>query len=188
MLDALPFETRAGGGRLGDGPERFDATRWHRADICAGRWPFEDRAFDFAYCGQTLEDVRDPLFVCRELARVARRGYAEVPSLWVECLKDVDEAPLTERYPGYEKHRWLVHIADGSLEFIPKQVWLGLYDWIESEVADRYRGDQRLWTAGLLWEDALPCREWLFTGQAEITPFLRRYFATFDYSPYRASE
>lgn len=187
VLDALPHATRAQGGRLGEGPERFCAATWHQVDICEAPWPFEEGAFDFAYCGQTLEDVRDPVVVCRELVRVARRGYVEVPSLWVESLRDVDVGPLAHLYPGYEKHRWLVHIDDGQLAFIPKQVWLGLYDWIDEGVADRYRGDQRLWTEGVLWEGELPCEEWLFVGQREIVPFLREYFATFDYGPYRPS-
>ena len=39
-----------------------------------------DGFFDFAICSHTLEDVCDPVWVCEELARVAKAGYIEVPS------------------------------------------------------------------------------------------------------------
>jgi hypothetical protein len=40
----------------------------------------------------------------------------------------VDALPNSDRYPGYEKHRWLVHATEEELLFIPKLSWLSLYD------------------------------------------------------------
>src|SRR5581483_7473113 len=82
VIDLLGYEQR---GLYGPPPdpaaERFSADTWVQRDICAREpWPFSTRQFDFSICSQTLEDVRDPVFVCNELMRVSRAGYIEVPS------------------------------------------------------------------------------------------------------------
>ncbi|MEV7013382.1 methyltransferase domain-containing protein [Streptosporangium sp. NPDC051022] len=187
VIDLMPYESRAGGGRLGEGAERYTEGTWHRLDICRTPWPFPDKAFDFAYCGQTLEDVRDPIAVCRELSRIARRGYVEVPSAWIECTFDVDVGPLTARYPGYQKHRWLVLPENGELLFVPKQVWLCLVEFVPPEESRRWRTDQLIWSTAVHWEERIAARELAFAGQDEIIPLLTAYFENFDYTPYRAS-
>jgi len=66
--------------------------------------PFGDKQFDFIYCSHVLEHAGDPRKACREIMRVARRGYIETPSRgkdiflnsakksnhawWVESIKD----------------------------------------------------------------------------------------------------
>ncbi len=76
VIDLQPYETRRRHDALDpEDAERFDAARWTVADICAGPWPYPDGFFDFAVCSHVLEDVRDPIAVCRELCRVARAGY-----------------------------------------------------------------------------------------------------------------
>src|SRR3954464_2717188 len=45
----------------------------------AARMPFADGAFDYTICSNLLEHVPDPAGVVRELARVSRAGYIEVP-------------------------------------------------------------------------------------------------------------
>ncbi|MBI4137407.1 class I SAM-dependent methyltransferase, partial [Candidatus Roizmanbacteria bacterium] len=41
--------------------------------------PFKDKAFDFVFCAHLLEHVEHPDRAIKELTRVARRGYIEVP-------------------------------------------------------------------------------------------------------------
>lgn len=48
-------------------------------DADAADMPFADGAFDYAICSNLLEHVTDPLGVARELTRVARAGFIEVP-------------------------------------------------------------------------------------------------------------
>jgi len=172
VVDMLPYESRGGGGSIGDGAERFDKSRWHRIDICGERLPFADDTFDFVYCGQTLEDVRDPIGVCAELSRVGRAGYVEVPSLWIECCYDVDALPNSDRYPGYEKHRWIVHADGEGLLFLPKLSWMPLYEFVPRAVFEKFRSRQELWTLPWHWEGEVRAREWGFVGQEELVPFL----------------
>lgn len=175
VVDLLPHESRGGGGSIGPGPERFSPETWHEVDICASPLPFDDNAFDFVYCGQTLEDVRDPIAVCNELSRVAKVGYIEVPSLWIECCYGVDALSNSDRYPGYEKHRWLVHASEEELLFIPKLSWLSLYEFVPRDLFETHRGRQELWTTAWHWEGHITAREWSFVGQTELVPFFFEY-------------
>jgi ubiquinone/menaquinone biosynthesis C-methylase UbiE len=82
--------------------------------LCDHRpWPFEDRFFDFATCSHLLEDVRDPIWICHELCRVAKAGYIEVPSRIVEQSLGVEHP----RFAGFHHHRWLINLANDTLEF-----------------------------------------------------------------------
>ena len=81
---------------------------WVTRDICAREpWPFEDGAFDFVVCSHTLEDLRDPVWVCGELQRVARAGYIEVPSRLEEQSWNV-QGP----WVGWGHHHWLIDVGE----------------------------------------------------------------------------
>ena len=93
VIDALPFEYRGGGsdGNAGEKlgiAQRFSKDTWITVDLCDRQpWPVPDQSFDFAICSHLLEDVRDPIWVCSELRRVAKAGYIEVPSRALEQSK-----------------------------------------------------------------------------------------------------
>jgi hypothetical protein len=123
VLDAEPYETRGyystiGGARY-QGPETewFTRETWVQRDICDRTpWPFTDKFFDVAVCSHTLEDIRDPLWVCSELIRVARRGYIEVPSRVFESSLGAERPTQA----GLSHHRWLIDIDDDRIRFLPK--------------------------------------------------------------------
>lgn len=123
VLDAEPFETRGSyrtfGGAPSQGGERewFSRDTWVQRDICdRAPWPFADQQFDYAICSHTLEDVRDPLWVCSELCRVATRGYIEVPSRAFEATLGIERPSMA----GLSHHRWLIDIAAGEIVFLQK--------------------------------------------------------------------
>ena len=123
VLDAEPYETRGYyatiGGARSQGPETewFTRDTWIQRDICDHTpWPFSSKFFDVAVCSHTLEDIRDPLWVCSELMRVARCGYIEVPSR-------ASESSLGAERPnqaGLSHHRWLIDIDGQRIRFLPK--------------------------------------------------------------------
>lgn len=122
VIDLKPYDTRGAmiPAGLGPGPERFNRERWVTADICAQEpWPFDDDCFDFAVCSFTLEDVRDPIRVCREMSRVARAGMVEVPSVLDELTWRVPEAS-GGAWVGHRHHRWLCTREGDTLVFLVK--------------------------------------------------------------------
>src|SRR5205807_2493910 len=76
VVDVMPYETRGLYARQGwvaprTGRERFSADTWVQRDICAREpLPFADQQIDFVICAQTLEDLRDPVWVCSEMNRI----------------------------------------------------------------------------------------------------------------------
>jgi hypothetical protein len=116
VLDLMPYETRGLYGRDGPDPERFTADTWVRRDMCAREpWPFADDQFDFAICSHTLEDVRDPLWVCSELVRVAKAGYIEVPSRLEE-----QSYGFQGPWVGWGHHHWLIDVGEDRIDFVFK--------------------------------------------------------------------
>jgi SAM-dependent methyltransferase len=71
--------------------------------------PFGDKEFDFVYCSHVLEHTVDPAKACRELMRVAKRGYLETPTpskdLWLNTAR-------------VSNHHWKVSIEAGVLTFV----------------------------------------------------------------------
>lgn len=122
VIDLMPYETRGLYERSGwieprdHGPERFSAQTWIVRDLCDREpYPFADDAIDFVVCGHTLEDVRDPLWVCSEMNRIAKAGYIEVPSRLEEQAWGV-----AGPYVGWPHHRWLIDLHGDKLEFALK--------------------------------------------------------------------
>jgi len=119
VIDAMPYEKLGAGSdgnihqKLGLAP-RYSKERWIQTDLCDRRsWPIADKSFDFAICSHLLEDIRDPIWVCSELRRIAKAGYIESPSRVVEQSKGVENP----RHAGYYHHRWLITRSQKGLEF-----------------------------------------------------------------------
>ena len=167
VLDLMPYEARGAYGERG-GAERFSAETWVQRDICDREpWPFADGMFDFAVCSHTLEDVRDPIWVCSELERVARAGYIEVPSRLEEQSYGF-EGPWT----GWTHHRWLVDLTEDGLEFAFKSpvVHLRARDRFPTGYHDTLTDEQRVqW---LWWEGEPRARERIFTDAPSYDGYL----------------
>ena len=115
VMDVQPYETRGyyrtiglpasqGGVR-----EHFGHDTWIRRDLCDHEpYPFPDKSVDFVICSHTLEDIRDPLWVCSEMVRIAKRGYVEFPSRLAESCRGWE----SDRIAGLSHHRWLIEIDE----------------------------------------------------------------------------
>lgn len=165
VLDLMPYATRGlygyeQGDRAG---ERFRPETWVVRDMCAHEpWPFTDHQFDFAICSHTLEDIRDPIWVCRELQRVAKAGYIEVPSRLQEQARGVQGD-----WVGWGHHHWLIDITDNRIEFVFKHhiVHGDSRFQVPFEVADALSAEERVQT--LWWKGTFEARERVFIEPPE---------------------
>lgn len=69
---------------------------------------FKKKAFDFSYCSHLLEHVTDPDKAIKEIERISKRGYIEVPNGLNELIKP------------FHSHLWLIFHQNGQLIFIRK--------------------------------------------------------------------
>jgi len=140
-------------------PERFTEQTWIARDICERHpYPFDDRQIDFVICAHTLEDVRDPVWVCSEMSRVGKAGYIETPSRLEEQSWGV-EGPFV----GHSHHHWMVNLEESRIEFVFKQ------HGIESRPKNYFPAgfwtslDEEERVARLWWEDTFSYGERFFS-------------------------
>ena len=174
VIDLMPYESRGLYGNPVDPErERFTDETWIQYDICSHvPWPFGDNQFDFVTCSHTLEDVRDPIWVCHELNRVAKAGYIEVPSRLEEQAFGV-HGP----YVGWSHHRWLVDIDEAGVHFLFKpHVLHGAPNFsFPAGFAAGLDARQRVET--LFWEEEFRYREVLLFEPAELDANLADFVA-----------
>ncbi|MHB1710036.1 MAG: hypothetical protein ACYCV7_01335 [Acidimicrobiales bacterium] len=174
VLDHMPYATRGLYGHDGPGPERFRSDSWIQWDMCAREpWPLADKEIDFAICSQTLEDVRDPVWVCSELTRVAKAGYIEVPSRLEEQTYGI-QGP----WVGWGHHHWLADVSPGRVQFVFKHhVIHGDADaHFPAAFLAHLSADDRV--QALWWEDSFSYEERTFGDAGPLDEYLRSFVTT----------
>lgn len=179
VMDVLPYETRGLYDRRGwreAGPkrsERFNEQTWLQRDICDREpFPFGDGEVDFVICAQTLEDVRDPVWVCSEIERVGKAGYIEVPSRLEE-----QSWGIAGPFVGWPHHHWLAEVRGTMIEFVFKphdlhastDLYLPLDFWRQLSAEERV---ETLW-----WEGWFSYRERIFLDREPAVEYLSEVVA-----------
>ncbi|MEE3717828.1 methyltransferase domain-containing protein [Tumidithrix elongata RA019] len=137
-----------------DGQLSISDIRVHCLDINKDRLPYEDKSVDFIYCRHVLEDIYNPLWVCEEMARVAKAGYIETPSPLAECSRGVDaDSP---NWRGYVHHRYVVWVHDGKLTFLPKYPIIEHFNLmeVEDEIIELLNSSPLYWNTYFFWNDS----------------------------------
>lgn len=122
VIDINPYEKRHHWASVG-GKECFTKETWIRAD-CNFRLPFKNKEFDFVTCSHVLEDIRDPIHLCSELKRIAKRGYLEFPSPEREMSRGVEGIITGRGFVGNAHHHWIIEKKDNELIFTMKKHFL----------------------------------------------------------------
>lgn len=94
-------------------PEFFTKNTWIQQDISQTPWPFEDDEFDYVIVDDCLVRSRDPIAICREMERVAKRGFVEIPNQTAEHVYGIEQEGIV----GYPEHRWICDLKDDQLIF-----------------------------------------------------------------------
>ena len=182
VMDAEPYATRGYYGipAQGGDTEHFTKHTWITRDICDKEpFPFGDKELDYVTCSHTLEDIRDPLYVCSEMIRVAKRGYIEIPSRLMESCRGIEGDIV-----GWSHHRWLIDIVGDHISFLMKYHRIHLrkrYSFPES-LAHSLSEEQKVqW---LFWESDFAYSERTIHGANNVAAELERYVA--ETHPYPA--
>lgn len=176
VLDAEPYKTRGyhGSARSAQGGEReyFSAATWIQRDICAREpFPFRDKEIDYCICSHTLEDIRDPLWVCSEMVRIARRGYIEVPSRLAESCRGWEH----RRTVGLSHHRWLIDIDERGIAFLMKHHMIHSRRRFSLPPRQFRKLSERQQVQWLFWEGEFLFRETTIHGLPNIAAELSRF-------------
>jgi hypothetical protein len=172
VIDLIPYDERGLYGTVPDPvTERFSPATWVTRDICdRDPWPFADGQFDFSVCSHTLEDVRDPLYVCSELIRISKAGYIEVPSRLEE-----QSYGFQGPWAGWGHHRWLIDIDGDEITFVFKHHVLHNRetDHFPRSFHEQLTAEQRVQC--LWWSDTFGSRERVFLDGASLDAYLAEF-------------
>ncbi len=184
IIDIMPYETRNTDGALWKefwSEERFTKDTFLQQDICSGKpFPFKDKEFDFVLCSNTLEDIRDPIQVCREMVRVGKAGFVEVPSRISESLRG-SERPF---YCGWYHHRWLCEVEGKKISFQFKPAMLHAYRKFHFRKPFHKKLNPKYESVGFFWEGTFEFEEKIVIErddvQKSLVDFKARYQNTKD--------
>lgn len=149
VIDIEPYETRKISSNELFGPES-----WIQMDFGGFEpvhLPFPDKHVDFIWCQQTLEDLASPFGLMRELIRVAKRGFIEIPSREWEITVGVD----SPHFAGFCHHHWYGELIPNGDDFIFEMTHKSPYVF---EHGSR-QGDPITRYLGFTWEDGFDFRE-----------------------------
>src|SRR3954466_11822044 len=130
----------------------------HALNINQDVLPLADKSFDFVYCRHTLEDLYNPLSVCREMNRVGNAGYIETPSPIAEAARGVDYQSPPWR--GSHHHRYFVWADGDTLMFLPKYPiveHIDLHD-AENRLIELLNQHPLYWNTYFFWKGTLNYR------------------------------
>jgi hypothetical protein len=174
VMDMQPFERLERYMRgQGPGPARFSRDTWIQRDICdKNPYPFGDKELDFVVCSHVLEDVRDPLWVCSEMVRIAKRGYLEVPSRVAESTYGREPGQV-----GWTHHRWLIDIEPdaGRVRFMQKYHMIHSHWRFSVPVRYLRRLPEEKQVQWLFWDGAFAFEEVIYVTLGEISADLEGF-------------
>jgi SAM-dependent methyltransferase len=132
-----------------------DARPFHQVDLQA--LPFADKAYDFVFCSHVLEHLDDPGRAIRELSRVGRRGYIEVPTRVSDVMFNFTRLPQHHRWHGLVLGRTLVLMEWCDWE--RRELGNEFFDALQSEYDNAFQQfferNRDLFFASLHWQGAI---------------------------------
>jgi len=110
--------------------------------------------YDFCVCSHILEDIRDPVYVIKQMPKIAKGGYIGMPSVHWEMGQDTElldyvkenknllDWGLTGTFKGFHHHRWIFTLKRKRGKFVlwafPKLSFLEVmegFEWVKGRDA-----------------------------------------------------
>lgn len=120
-----------------------------KCDIVNEPMPFKDKEFDFVFARHVLEDSYNPFAIIKEMSRVGKRGYIEVPSPMAELGRGVDGG--SPPFRGYHHHRFIGWLHGKEFRLISKYAFLEYVRFDDARI-DGLLKTERYWNTYYLWD------------------------------------
>ena len=95
-----------------DHSEHFVDHKFVKHDLNTYPLPFKDKEFDYSFTSHILEHISDPLSFLKEVVRISKAGYVEVPSPIIDNLVSGDD-----QFDPYG-HKWWLYYDDPNEKII----------------------------------------------------------------------
>jgi SAM-dependent methyltransferase len=99
--------------------------------------PFADQTYDFVFCSHVLEHLEDPAQAMRELMRVGKRGYIEVPTRLSDIMFNFTRLKDHHRWHGLRLGNTLVLIEWNQRE--RRELGNEFFDALQSEFTNPFQ-------------------------------------------------
>jgi len=119
--------------------------------------PFKDDAYDFVFCSHVLEHLDNPGQAIRELTRIARKGYLEVPSRLSDVMFNFTRLTNHHRWHGLVLAGVLVLIewTDAERRELGNQYFDALHCEYSNQFQTFFERNRDLFFAALSWSDEI---------------------------------
>jgi len=101
------------------------------------RLPFKNQEYDFVFCSHVLEHTDNPGQAIRELIRVGRRGYIEVPTRLSDVMFNFTRLPNHHRWHGLVLGNTLVLIEWNDWE--RRELGNNFFEALHAEYANAFQ-------------------------------------------------
>lgn len=118
---------------------------------------FGDRAYDFVFCSHVLEHLDNPGQAMRELMRVGRRGYIEVPTRLSDVMFNFTRLPNHHRWHGMVLGDTLVLVEwnDWERRDLGNHFFDALHSPYNNAFQDFFERNRGLFFASYHWNEAI---------------------------------
>lgn len=119
--------------------------------------PFDDKAYDFVFCSHVLEHMDNPGKALRELMRIGKRGYIEVPTRLSDVMLNFTRLPDHHRWHGLLLGKILVLIEWNDWE--RRELGNYFFDALQSDYSNQFQDffeqNRDLFYVSLTWADTI---------------------------------
>lgn len=132
-----------------------DARPFFEVDL--QRLPFADKTYDFVFCSHVLEHLDHPGQAIRELMRVGKRGYIEVPTRLSDVMFNFTRLPDHHRWHGMVLGETLVLVEwnDNERRDLGNEFFNALQSEYRSPFQDFFERNRDLFFASCHWRESI---------------------------------
>jgi SAM-dependent methyltransferase len=148
--------------------DKFPDTTTHRVEamvrddrpffeVDLERLSFSEHAYDFVFCSHVLEHLDNPGQAMRELMRVGRRGYIEVPTRISDAMFNFTRLPNHHRWHGMVLGDTLVLVEwnDWERRDLGNHFFDALHSPYKNAFQDFFERNRNLFFASYHWNDLI---------------------------------